>query len=1558
MHLRLSDVLLWFDRSVLSRLIIWIFLALGSGFVAKGQITANFTADSTTGCEQLLVNFSDLSTGTVTSWTWAIYNDVGAVVGFSSLEDPSFVFDIPGNYDVELTVCGPAGCDTRYLADYLVLFDAPEVLYTASAFSGCPPVNISFTDVTSYSSGAFLNRFWVIEGGPLLPTSSSINYTFTAPGIYDVLLLIEDDNGCSAFYEDSVEIFAPPAAVLSATDYSACNPPLSTTFSAAVTGTPPYTYSWDFGDGSTSTLPSPSHTYTSSGNFNVSLTITDGQGCTATIAETNFIQVFPADVQFSTATTVGCVGQPLDFINTSTPSSGTWVWNFGDGSPVSGFFSPSHTYATPGTYTVSLLGSFGSGCSDNFTQTIVVQNPPTGDFTASTTEDCQVPTTVSFSSSPGPSVASYLWTFGDGSTSTAANPNHTYTAYGTYTVTLTMFDAAGCSIVVTKSNFISIQPLDVGFVLDPEDGCAPLTILFADTTSGPSPITTWFWTFGTGATATAASPSYTYTTPGCYDVSLTVTSATGCTATLLEPNFACAGSDNTAFFTVPDTSCPAVLVGVGAAGLDAVEVFVDGGLLTTIPTPSDPMLIPNIPNGLHDLTLVSYDNGCPDTLETSIFILAPIDSVINVIRDCANPYQVTFILQPSVADSSCGWEWDLGDGTIVANVDTLVYTYATPGFYVLNIEVFCFDLGTCGTLAAGGITITDPVADFTPAIDFSCSYPVAINFEDNSTDGFNDDLIYAWSFGDGGTSFVSGPTRNYTVPGEFVVSVVITDVNGCTDSHVDTVNISQLQADLSWTALCSPLDVEITDATVAVGGAITSWSIDYGDGTSEIVVPPASLGTVIHSYPTEGEFNVQLLVTNEFGCSDNVTVEVSNTFLRPDFLVNDAFPCAGQSINFINLSIGTGLTYFWDFGVPGVTDDTSNLFGPSFAYPYVGTFSPSLVITDVNGCTQSLVLPDFITTDTLVVEPFDWTTLIENCNFALVEFRPNALDTAEACSYFWNFGDGGVSVERTPIYPYVLAGEYNVSLTITNCNGCSDIYTVSNAITVIGPFGNFSVSDDSICIGQTILFEANVVKSDSIFLFAGNGDVFGTDIPFSDTVSTHILSYAYSVPGTYTPQIVIKDTTGCFSVLHGDSIFVGSPSVAAFDLPIAEACLGEEFPLIDLTVATDPVTGLSWSFTDTTLAGALADTTFFTPLAAGLYPFQLLVETAFGCVDSAAGSFNVLPLPAIGISPDTSVCPGLSTQLLASGGIAYSWSPATGLSDPLIANPFANPILTTTYTVVVDDGSCVDSAQVTVTAVEELPIVFGTDTTLCLGQSAPLFVELPTGLPGDVLWSWSPVEGLDDPSSLNPIATPLVTTTYAVSVSCGDLTNVGEVDVVINAPPIAAIVQGDTTIFPGESVSLPTVVGGGGGLFAYTWTPPIDLSCTDCDNPVSTPNSDIEYVLFVQDQFGCSDSASVRINLREDCGEGVFEIANIITPNGDGANDVFSFRYEGISEILAIRIFDRWGGIVFETQDVETQWNGTCSGKFCTPGVYVYTIEAVCDNLVNTILAGNVTLIR
>jgi PKD repeat protein len=234
-------------------------------------------------------------------------------------------------------------------------------------------------------------------------------------------------------------------------------------------------------------------------------------------------------------------GRPLvvDFADQSSPGSSaisSWSWDFGDGG-TSTLRNPRHTYLSNGTYSVSLSVSTTVD-TDTETKTgyIIVSSapvPPTAAFSGSPT-DGTAPLLVQFtdeSTQGSAAITSWAWNFGDEGTSTAENPSHTYSAVGTYPVSLTVTTSAG-SDSESKPNYITARaapvPPTAEFSGTPTTGPAPLLVQFTDqSTAGSAPITSRLWTFGDGGTSTGMSPAHTYTNPGSYDVSLTVTTADG-----------------------------------------------------------------------------------------------------------------------------------------------------------------------------------------------------------------------------------------------------------------------------------------------------------------------------------------------------------------------------------------------------------------------------------------------------------------------------------------------------------------------------------------------------------------------------------------------------------------------------------------------------------------------------------------------------------------------------------------------------------------------------------------------------------------------------------------------------------------------------------------------------------------------------------------------------------------------------------------------------------------------------------------------------------------------
>lgn len=302
---------------------------------------------------------------------------------------------------------------------------------------------------------------------------------------------------------------APPAPVANFTfDPNG----LTVIFHDASTGSPT-TFAWDFGDGQTSSAQNPSHTYAAAATYHVTLTVTNIAG-SSNIAQ--FVPVSlgnPPQAAFD-YTVSSVINLQVNFVDQSVGAT-SWGWSFGDGTHDS-VRNPIHTYAGPGVYTVTLAASNAAGTSTaNKVVTISAGTPPKAAFMYTILGN-----QVNFIDASTGSPSSWSWAFGDGTTSTARNPIHTYPTSGAFTVTLMVMNAAGSD---TVSQAVVITPdLPVSQFTYKPNG---LQVNFADASTGnPS---SWSWTFGDGGTSTQQNPVHNYPAFGNYTVTLKVTNAAG-----------------------------------------------------------------------------------------------------------------------------------------------------------------------------------------------------------------------------------------------------------------------------------------------------------------------------------------------------------------------------------------------------------------------------------------------------------------------------------------------------------------------------------------------------------------------------------------------------------------------------------------------------------------------------------------------------------------------------------------------------------------------------------------------------------------------------------------------------------------------------------------------------------------------------------------------------------------------------------------------------------------------------------------------------------------------
>src|SRR5258706_783950 len=467
------------------------------------------------------------------------------------------------------------------------------------------------------------------------------------------------------------------------------------------------------------------------------------------------------------------------------------------------------------------------------------------------------------------------------------------------------------------------------------------------------------------------------------------------------------------------------------------------------------------------------------------------------------------------------YAWSFGDnGTATFASGNHMYNY--PGSYTVQLTV-TNDTGCTATVVYPNlITIsTLPTSSFTIADTIGCR-PFTKQFTDTSTNATS----YFWNFGDGGTSTQTNPSYTYVNGGTYNVSLTATTSSGC--ARTTTVNaaidVTSPIAGFSGypRAGCAPLTVSFTNTSY---GNNLTYFWNFGDGNNSTSANP------VHTYNTYGNYNVTLVVADGIGCSDTITrinyVMVNNptASFSPQPTTSG---CAPLTTQFTDNTAGA-ISWFWDFG----DGHTSTQQSPTHIFTTPGFYTVQLTIQFNGGCVQTV--SNFSTFNILGAQA-GFTVSSSICPPYISTFT----DTSHnAVSWFWTFGDGNTSNQQNPTHTYPAPGYYNVTLSITDNNGCSHTTMLANAV-YFAPFG---ASYIGIPQGTTyplpVDFFANSVGATGWFWDFGDGGTSTQENP----------THTYLVSGNYTVTLTI--TNGPCSITYSTPpLSFGTDTLTGPVLPI------------------------------------------------------------------------------------------------------------------------------------------------------------------------------------------------------------------------------------------------------------------------------------------------------------------------------------------------------------------------------------------------------------------------
>ena len=1481
----------------------------------------------------------------------------------STQKNPVHKYSKKGIYNVRLTVSNTDGCSAT---GYPVSVNAAYFNTDFSTKLLCREVGFTSTSYM-YPSGTL----WQLGDGNIAYSTGSAVHTYTNAGNYTVTLInsyetCKDTVTKTIKVEDKVSFSSSieaPGLLCKGSYY---------TFKSKSNVAPSGSV-WEMGDGSSNNWWSEvNHAYTNPGSYTIKLTNTFGT-CQETVSKQVTVHDLPGLKDF-VVDYGGVCGSPVTVkFKDTTPGAVKWEWRLDN--YYNNIFSTQQnaTYSFPydGSYWVNLSVTNAAGCSTSISKILSIYKPSVQIYLLSSSSqkgyyDCDS-LRVTFAASANQPIRSYLWSFGDGTTSTEVNPEHSYTNVGVYNVVLNYVTESGCKgsasytvRVYGKPKAQFLQSIPCGNSLD---------LQFIDQSYFSD---NWEWNFGDNSYPGYGYNTYhTYSDTGKYNITF-ISHIGHCSDTIVKPVYANV-LPSSVMITKAETTCAGTR---GTVSFDQKSLRISSGTWnfgdgTIVPydTSNHDVKHTYTKSGQYQVTLTGKSGNCTLTDRRIIYILLKQNPVLtaNKTEICSNDniqVKITNLeVNPYTGNIQYGQYYvntfQHNTGAVFnGNYSGYDWSYTTYNATLQNFTAGTSQMravisnwynGCTDTTNFVSLKVNGPIAGFKVLNNESC-FKSAIIIQDTSKTSTNTVLkSWHWDFGDGTSETHTASKKfqhQYNAPGNYTVRLTVTDAAGCVSSFSSTVSARGPKASFTASGLFVPnvpLNTTVTfyNNTISWYSNSVNYTWSYGDGAT------SSDYYGSHTYTQPAVNTVKLIATDaSIPCSDTaiqvITVKDFNTAFTfsTQYVANTTCPPVTIRIN--NLSVGY-YNLVWDFGDGTTTKDQSY---PSHTYYKPGTYKITLYTFGYNGLTGTYIDSVTVSAPAATIQ----ADVLKGCTSQLVNLMATTTNTE---NYLWDFGDGTIKNGTTTMsgHQYLTPGVYQPKLIVKDTKGCTTAAALPDKIIIDSLYIAIKGIPAQICDSTMINFtpEVKSIAADQVNQPLIYHWDFGTGNP-ADTANSKDATFNFNKPGTYNVSLKVVSPFGCTKQVS-QQVVVHKKATAFITGPV-ELCQGGSATFTG-TASASPV-DWSWNLGNGT-SSSVQNPGAQIYSSPGTYNVELVVKYN-GCSDTARNQLIVHPNPIVAVtSSKTLVCKGETLQINATGGESYIWNPSTGLNNATIASPQATPMQDTRYTVdVINQFGCKRSDSIDIKVVQPFNLVLATNAFVCAGNSVQLKAD------GASSYQWiNNTQGLSNVQVANPLAAPVSNTIYTLVGSDAFNCFKDTAEIMVTVQPLPYVqAEPDFNMMAAELHQLQATASA--DVVQWLWSPETYLSCTDCPSPVASPRTPMDYVVTVKNQYGCQATDSVSISLA--CSEKFVFIPNSFTPNHDGKNDLFYIKGKGIGIIKSLVVYNRWGEAVFQRKnfnidDRASAWDGKVKGITVPVGTYVYVVEMQCDSGQPIIQKGTVTVV-